>query len=214
MAPPGHEAPFATVWHEVVATELVSTSQQTCPVGQSQACAHPKVTTRTPEQPVAFVWQLHTPWTIPPEMPVGLKQQSFARRSHPASPQVGTVSGEQALASSPPELLEDEPPLDDEPLLPEDEPEDEPDDDPDDEPLEPEDESDDPEDELEDAPDDDPLEKAESTPPSSPLPLPAIVQSVSSAGQPASTTGKPSRPTGQARMQGVTTSTLRSDSCS
>ncbi len=42
---------------------------------------------------------------------------------------------------------------------------------------------------LEGPEDDDPLDKVESTPPSSPLPLPAIVQSLSSAGQPASTTG-------------------------
>jgi len=91
VAPPGHAPPLATVWHEVVAAEPVSTPQQTCPFWQSQACVHPKVTARTPEQTVFPAWQLHKPSTVPPEMPVGLKQQLFERRSHPASPQMGAV---------------------------------------------------------------------------------------------------------------------------
>jgi hypothetical protein len=81
IAPPGHEPPLATVAHEVVAAAPFSVPQQTCPVGQSQACAHPKVTTRLPVQPVAFDAQLHVPTTVPPEKPVALKQQSFVRRS-------------------------------------------------------------------------------------------------------------------------------------
>jgi hypothetical protein len=82
IAPPGHEPPLATVWQEVVAAEPFSVPQQTCPVGQSQACEHPKVTTRVPVHPVAFDSQLHVPTTVPPEKPVALKQQSFERRSH------------------------------------------------------------------------------------------------------------------------------------
>jgi hypothetical protein len=81
IAPPGHEPPLATVWHVVVAAEPFSLPQQTCPVGQSQACEHPKVTTRLPVQPVAFDAQLHVPTIVPPEKPVALKQQSFVRRS-------------------------------------------------------------------------------------------------------------------------------------
>src|SRR5580658_11279731 len=81
MAPPEHAPPLATVWHAVVAVAPFSVPQQTCPDGQSQACEHPKVTTRGPEQPVLFAGQLHVPTTVPPEKPVGLKQQSLVRRS-------------------------------------------------------------------------------------------------------------------------------------
>jgi hypothetical protein len=81
VAPPGHEPPLATVWHDVLAEEPFSAPQHTCPVGQSHACEQPNVTTRLPVQPVAFDWQLHVPVTVPPEKPVALKQQSFVRRS-------------------------------------------------------------------------------------------------------------------------------------
>jgi hypothetical protein len=91
MAPPGHDPPAETGLHAVVAVEPFSVPQQTCPVGQSQLCVQPKVTAKRPEQPVAFEGQLHVPTTVPPEKPVGLKQQSFDRRSHPAVPQTGTV---------------------------------------------------------------------------------------------------------------------------
>jgi hypothetical protein len=91
MAPPEHEPPLATVWHAVVAVAPFSVPQQTCPDGQSQACEQPKVTTRGPEQPVLFEGQLQVPTTVPPEKPVGLKQQSFARRSHTPLPHVGGV---------------------------------------------------------------------------------------------------------------------------
>ena len=92
IAPPEHDPPLATVWQAVVAEEPFSVPQQTCPLGQSQACAHPKVTTKAPEQPVVFVGQLQVPTTVPPEMPVGLKQQSRVRRSHgPLLPHVGTT---------------------------------------------------------------------------------------------------------------------------
>jgi hypothetical protein len=56
---------------------------------QSQACWHPKVTANAPVQPVAFEVQLQVPCTTPPEMPVGLKQQSFERRSQADVPQIG-----------------------------------------------------------------------------------------------------------------------------
>jgi hypothetical protein len=78
------------------------------------------VTARTPEQPVLFGAQLHVPTTVPPEKPVGLKQQSLVRRSHTPVPQVGGEYDEQAPAS-PPELLDEEPPLDDDELPPDDE---------------------------------------------------------------------------------------------
>ena len=77
IAPPGHEPPLGTVWHVELAEEPFSLPQQTCPVGQSQACEHPMVTTRLPVQPVAFDSQVHVPTIVPPEMPVALKQQSF-----------------------------------------------------------------------------------------------------------------------------------------
>jgi len=126
----------------------------------------------------------------------------------------------------PPELAPLDPPLDvpdDPPLL-----------DPEDDPL-----LDDPEDELPlDVLDDDPLDDPpldpddepelfplpEPEPPpvasglgtsadASTAPLPLIVQSLSSAGHPPSKMGKTNTAAGWARMQGVTTSTLRSDSC-
>jgi hypothetical protein len=89
MPAPGHAPPFAMGWHEVVAVEPVSIPQHTCPVAQSHAWMHPKVT--GPEQPVAFGEQLQVPTTVPPEMPVGVKQQSFLRRSHAAVPHVGAT---------------------------------------------------------------------------------------------------------------------------
>jgi hypothetical protein len=91
VAPPGQELPCATFWHDVDAVEPFSEPQQTCPLGQSHACVHPNVTTRAPEQPVAFGEQLQVPTTVPPEIPVGLKQQSFLRKSHVAEPHVGGV---------------------------------------------------------------------------------------------------------------------------
>jgi hypothetical protein len=90
MVPPGHEPPLATAWQAVDAVEPLSMPQQTWPLAQSHSCAHPKLT-GAPEQPVAFGEQLQVPTMTPPEMPVGLKQQSFVRRSHGAVPQVGTV---------------------------------------------------------------------------------------------------------------------------
>jgi hypothetical protein len=53
-------------------------------------------------------------------MPVGLKQQSCERRSQVDAPQTGTVYDEQ-LPASPPELLDEEPPLEDDELPPEEE---------------------------------------------------------------------------------------------
>ncbi len=91
-APPGHEPPLATVWHVVEAEEPFSVPQQTCPLAQSQACEHPKLTVRLPVQPVACDGQLHVPSTVPPEKPVAVKQQTFVRRSHvPWSPHAGGV---------------------------------------------------------------------------------------------------------------------------
>jgi hypothetical protein len=120
VAPPGHAPPGPTVWHEVVATLPFSTPQQTCPVGQSQTCVHPKVTANRPVQPVDLGEQPQVPWTTPPVMPVGWKQQAFERRSQVVVPQAGAVYAEQVPAS-PPELLDEEPPLEDEELPPEDE---------------------------------------------------------------------------------------------
>jgi hypothetical protein len=122
VAPPGHEPPLATVRHATDAVVPFSVPQQTCPVAQSQACAHPKVTASAPVHPVAFGEQLQVPTTTPPDRPVGLKQQSLERRSHTPVPHVGATYAEQRPAS-PPELLEplEEPPLDDDELLPEDE---------------------------------------------------------------------------------------------
>jgi hypothetical protein len=91
VVPPGHAPPLATVRHVVVAVLPFCVPQQTCPVGQSQACEHPKVTAKRPVHPVAFGEQLHVPTTVPPDKPVGLKQQSFERRSHTPVPQVGAV---------------------------------------------------------------------------------------------------------------------------
>lgn len=92
IAPPGHEPPVATVWQVVVAVEPFSVPQQTCPVGQSHACEQPKVTANGPEQPLVLELQLHVPTTVPPEKPVGLKQQSLLRRSHvPSVPHVGAT---------------------------------------------------------------------------------------------------------------------------
>ncbi len=102
--------------------------QQTWPEGQSHACWHPKDTGRKPVQPVVFGAQLHVPTTVPPEMPVGLKQQSFDLRSHTPVPHVGATYAEQLPPDDEPLplplLLPDEEP--DEPEL-----EDEPDEDPD-----------------------------------------------------------------------------------
>lgn len=90
MAPPGQEPPAATLWHDVFADEPFSIPQQTSPALQSHAWLQPKVTANGPEQPWAFATQLHVPTTVPPEMPVGLKQQSFERRSQPpAFPHTG-----------------------------------------------------------------------------------------------------------------------------
>jgi hypothetical protein len=121
-APPGHAPPLVTAWHEVVATLPVSRPQQAWPEGQSQACVHPKVTAKAPVQPVVLAEQLHVPWTTPPTMPVGVKQQSFERRSQVDVPQAGAVYEEQLPASAPPELLDEEPPLEDDEPPPEEEP--------------------------------------------------------------------------------------------
>jgi hypothetical protein len=120
---PGQEPPRATVRHATDAVVPFSVPQQTCPVGQSQAWAHPKVTANAPVHPVAFGEQLQVPTTTPPDRPVGLKQQSLERRSHTPVPHVGGTYDEQ-LPASPPELLEpleEPPPLDDDELLLDDE---------------------------------------------------------------------------------------------
>jgi hypothetical protein len=91
IAPPGHAPPLATFWHDVDAVEPFSVPQQTWPAAQSQACVHPKVTARKPVHPVVFEVQLQLPTTVPPERPVGLKQQSFERRSHVLVPHAGGV---------------------------------------------------------------------------------------------------------------------------
>jgi hypothetical protein len=50
------------------------------------------VTANGPEQPLVLELQLHVPTTVPPEKPVGLKQQSLLRRSHvPSVPHVGAT---------------------------------------------------------------------------------------------------------------------------
>ena len=108
-APPGHAPPLVTAWHEVVATVPFSRPQHAWPVGQSQACVHPKVTAKVPVQPVALGEQLHVPWTTPPTIPVGVKQQSFERRSQVDVPQAGAVYEEHLPASAPAELLDEEP---------------------------------------------------------------------------------------------------------
>jgi hypothetical protein len=193
VAPPGHEPPAATVWHAVDAVEPFSVPQQTWPLGQSQACVHPKVTDK-PEHPLALGEQLQVPTTVPLERPVTLKQQSFVRRSQLPLPHAFATYEEQRPAS-PPELLDDDPPLDDEEpppdeeLPPDDEalPEDEPplDDDPvpdeeptpDEEPV-PDDEPT-PEDEL---PDEDPLDD-------DPPPTVASIATPASRGAPPSLAG-------------------------
>jgi hypothetical protein len=86
MPPPGHAPPFATARHAVAAVEPLSMPQHTCPLGQSHAWMHPKLT--GPEQPLVFGEQLQVPTTTPPEMPVGVKQQSLLRRSHAVVPHV------------------------------------------------------------------------------------------------------------------------------
>jgi len=90
MLPPGHAPPFETVRHDVTAlAPLLSMPQHTCPFGQSHAWTHPKFT--GPEQPLDFGEQLQVPTITPPEMPVGLKQQSLLRRSHAVVPHVGAT---------------------------------------------------------------------------------------------------------------------------
>jgi hypothetical protein len=87
MPPPGQGFPLVAARHDVTALEpLLSMPQHTCPLGQSHAWTHPKL--MGPEHPLDFGEQLQVPTITPPEMPVGVKQQSLVRRSHAVVPHV------------------------------------------------------------------------------------------------------------------------------